>query len=264
MTTVDVNVYDDVVPYELRKSVWNYINKQKWYATWKPIGVRMHEYIPETVPQGFVPGTNNRLPSMWMHRACLASDDTSLRKNHPIVWTLWSTINSHLDNQYSISGIDEDMSYVPMDNPNWQPPAPEDPNLKPGWRVYTGGQLNENVKRSHGIHRDTVDLNDDSTRTILYVANLEWYPSWFAECIFYPEDESGATGDSQQFQKEFYSQSKNYNIGWADYGKIVSPVPGRIIDYDGRTLHTTRPTAIWAKDIRKVIAFRVRKKIKHT
>ena len=36
------------------------------------------------------------------------------------------------------------------------------------------------------------------------------------------------------------------------------PIPGRIIDYDGRTLHTTRPAAIWANEIRKVIAFRVR------
>jgi hypothetical protein len=56
------------------------------------------------------------------------------------------------------------------------------------------------------------------------------------------------------------SQNRNFNIGWADEGKIVSPKPGRIVIYDGRTLHTTRPSAIWAKASRKVIAFRIRKK----
>lgn len=260
MTTLDVNVHDNIVPDDLRNEVWNYINKQKWHATWKQMGPKMHEYIPANVPSTFIPGTNARLPSMWMHRACFASDDYSLEKDHPVIWNLWCKINSHLGNKYSITGNDEDMSYTPEDNPDWQPPAPKDPNLKPGWRVYTNGQLNEFVKRSHGIHRDTIDISDSTTRTILYVANLEWYPSWFAECIFYPDDPFGSTGDRQQFQKGWYSQSRNFNIGWADDGKIVSPVPGRIIDYDGRTLHTTRPSAIWATEIRKVIAFRVRLK----
>jgi hypothetical protein len=260
MTTLDVNVHDNIVPDDLRNEVWNYINKQKWHATWKQMGPKMHEYIPANVPSTFIPGTNARLPSMWMHRACFASDDYSLEKDHPVIWNLWCKINSHLGNKYSITGNDEDMSYTPEDNPDWQPPAPKDPNLKPGWRVYTNGQLNEFVKRSHGIHRDTIDISDSTTRTILYVANLEWYPSWFAECIFYPDDPFGSTGDRQQFQKGWYSQSRNFNIGWADDGKIVSPVPGRIIDYDGRTLHTTRPAAIWATEIRKVIAFRVRLK----
>jgi hypothetical protein len=59
-------------------------------------------------------------------------------------------------------------------HPDWQPPATQDTNLKQGWRVYASGQPNEFVKRSHGVHRDTIDLNDDTTRTILYVANLEW------------------------------------------------------------------------------------------
>jgi len=258
MKQPDVNVHDNVISYDFRKEVWDYINKQKWHATWKQMSPKMHEYIPANVPSTFIPGTNARLPSMWMHRACFASDDHSLERDHPVIWKLWCEINSHLGNRYTITGNDEDMSYTPEDNPDWQPPAPKDPNLKPGWRVYTNGQLNEFVKRSHGVHRDTIDITDDTSRTILYVANLEWYPSWFAECIFYPDDPFGDSKDHQQFQKGWYSQSRNFNIGWADDGKIVSPVPGRIIDYDGRTLHTTRPAAIWANEIRKVIAFRVR------
>jgi len=259
MTVLDVQTYDDVVPEDQRREIWKYINKQKWYATWKPLDGKTFEYIPENVPPNFVHGMPNRTPTMWMHRAGLASDEYSLQKNHPLIWNLWCTINNHLGNQYTISGNDEEISSFLEDDLDLQPPAPKDSSLSPGWRVYTNGQLNENVKRSHGIHRDTVCMDDTTSRTILYVANLEWYPSWFAECIFYPDDPEGTTGDRQQFQKKFYSQGRNYNIGWGDQGKIVSPVPGRIIDYDGRTLHTTRPSAIWAEDIRKVIAFRVRK-----
>jgi hypothetical protein len=260
MNNLDVQIYDDVIPTALRENVWKYINTLNWYASWKPLAGKTFEYVPNDVPANFVHGMATRTPVMWMHRACLASDDYSLQKNHPIIWDLWTRINQRLGNQYTISGIDEDMSVFPDDNPNWQPPTPTDPNLRPGWRVYTGGQLNENVKRSHGVHRDTIDMNDTTSRTLLYVANLEWYPSWFAECIFYPDDVDGTTGDHQQFQKKFYSQGRNFNVGWGDQGKLVSPVPGRIIDYDGRTLHTTRPSAIWANDIRKVIAFRVRSK----
>jgi len=259
MNNLDVQVYDNVISETLRSQVWNYINSLNWYSTWKPLPAATFEYIPNNLPATFVHGMTHRTPVQWMHRACLASDDHSLETGHPVIWDLWSKINQHLGNQYTISGADEDMSVFPEDNPKWVPPTPKDPNLKPGWRVYTGGQLNENVKRSHGVHRDTIDLDDDTTRTILYVANLEWYPSWFAECIFYPDDPQGLTRDHQQFQKGWYSQSRNYNVGWGDQGKLVSPVPGRIIDYDGRTLHTTRPSAIWSTNIRKVVAFRVRK-----
>lgn len=259
MNLVDVNVYDNLIPDELKKEVWTYINNQTWYATWKPMAQRMHQYVPANVPGAFIPGTNARLPSMWMHRTCFASDDYSLERDHPLIWKLWCEINRRLGDKYTITGNWEDMSHTPEDHPDWQPPATQDPNLEPGWRVYTNGQLNEFVKRSHGIHRDTVDITDDTTRTILYVANLEWYPSWFAECIFYPDDPFGESNDHQQFQKGV-GQSLNFNVGWSDEGKIVSPVPGRIIDYDGRTLHTTRPTAVWANEIRKTIAFRVRLK----
>jgi hypothetical protein len=44
------------------------------------------------------------------------------------------------------------------------------------------------------------------------------------------------------------------------FSKIVSPVPGRIIAYDGRTLHTTRPASIWAPVPRITLAFRARLK----
>ena len=252
---VDVNVYDNIISKDFRKEVWEYINNQKWCAMWKRVAPSPSTYyIPSE--QKSLAGLDYRsvtqkLPTMWMHRSCFGSDDYTLERDHPIIWKLWSMINQHLGNLYTLSGPQEDMG-------TWEPPTPRDPYLEPGWRAYTNGQPDETLKRSHGVHRDTVDVNDDTTRTILYVANLEWYPSWFGEVIFYPDDDKGLTGDYQQFQKDF-GQCRNFNIDWLDDGKIVSPVPGRIIDYDGRTLHTTRPTAIWSEGLRITIGFRARK-----
>ena len=259
MNSLDVNVHDDLISRDFREKIWNYINDLKWFASWKPVPLKTFDYVPSKFSGNFYPGAVNRLPSMWMHRVGLASDDFSLEKKHPLIYDLWCQINQQLGNQYIIAGNDEEIE-IPEEYTEYQPPPTKDLSLKTGWRVYCNAQLTENVKKSHGIHRDTHDVTDATTRTILYVANLEWYPSWFSECIFYPDDIEGNTGDHQQFQKNFYSQGRNFNIGWADEGKIVSPIPGRIINYDGRTLHTTRPAAIWAKEPRKVIAFRVRKK----
>jgi hypothetical protein len=198
---------------------------------------------------------------MFMPRACFGSDEHSLLQNHQPVYDLWKKINSALGNEFVIEGSPEGMPMDELDDPIWQVPDPVNPNLEKGWRVYANAQPSESIKRSHGIHRDTIDLDDDSCYTLLYVANPEWYPSWFAECIFYPNDLENETGDTQQYQSILQAnQSRNFSIGWADEGKMISPKPGRIILYDGRTLHTTRPSAIWAKSPRKVIAFRIRKK----
>lgn len=263
MTRVDVKVCDDAVPEELREAVWDYINDQVWYATYKPVAKFMTTYVPskEFFMKTTHRGLTMRQPSMWMHRACFASDEHGLKKDHPVLWKLWETINQSLGNKYVIEGSPEDMSVIPDDNPNWTAPPTKDSSLEQGWRVYVNGQLDETLKHSHGVHRDTIDLTDDQTRTILYVANLKWFPTWFGECIFYPDDTEGSTGDHQQYQKMYgLGQGRNFKVDWPDDGKIVASVPGRIIDYDGRTLHTTRPAAIWAPDIRKTIVFRAKLK----
>lgn len=272
MATFDVNVLDNQINQALKEEVWEYINNQVYYASYKkPPGPDTYTYIPSE--GSFMKSSHlilsARQPTMWMHRACLASDDASLEKNHPVIWKLWQSINQVLGDKYIIEGYPEDVftghgsrglrgSASPLD-PQWIAPKTQNPKLEQGWRVYVNGQPDETIKWSHGIHKDTIDLNNDQTRTILYIANLEWYPTWFGECIFYPDDDNNTAGDQQQYQKN-YGQSRNFNVGWADNGKIVSPVPGRIIDYDGRTLHTTRPTAVWCPDIRKAIGFRVRTK----
>ena len=261
---VNVHVFDNVIPEHDRNSIWSYIENQIWHVYWK------HFTFPEQC-YNFIPAVDQRwrtldparmYPTMLMPRTVFGSDESSLQERHPEIYSLWNKINFFLGNEYIIEGCPEDVAAERnSDDAMWEPPPTKNPNIEQGWRVYANAQPTETVKRSHGVHRDTVDLNDDTSYTLLYCANLEWYPSWYAETVFYPDDTEQTTGDHQQFQGIMpYTQKRDFNIGWAEDGKIVSPKPGRIILYDGRTLHTTRPAAVWSKCARKVIAFRIRKK----
>ena len=249
---MNIKIIDDAVPAELRQQVWNYLKQQTWHIKYKNTDC-IESFVPNS--DGF--NTPNRNPlnvnGTAMARTALAVDEKYLRAVHKPIYALWEVINSALGNCYSITGSPEGI-YLPSDVE--QLPKSAIPGLEPGWRVYTNGQYQENIKHSHGIHRDTPDINDATTATILYVANLAWYPSWFAECVYYSDR---ATGDQQQFQTaDADAQRRNFDLGWAE--RIVSPVPGRIIAYDGRTLHTTRPAANWATEPRVTLAFRARLK----
>jgi hypothetical protein len=260
-----IETYDNIIPEKLRQQVWDYIQNSEWHVYWKetrPYPGTYYDYTPAkegTAWRKWDPMFTS--PSLTMPRACFASDDASLKKDHPVLWKLWKAINSHLGNKYIIEGEPEGMVTDRFNDPKWTAQPTKNPNIEQGWRVYANSQPQETIKRSHGVHRDTHDVNDENTCTILYFANLEWYPTWFAECMYYPNDVDETTGDHQQFQAAApHAQKRNFAVGWGDEGKLVSPVPGRIIVYDGRTLHTTRPAAVWAREARKAIAFRVRLK----
>ena len=261
---VDVQVFDDVIDLEQRKEIWNYIEHQTWHAFWKGViwDGTSYDFVPAEEQEWRRIDPVRMMPTMYMIRAAFASDEASLKERHPVIYNLWEKINGFLGNEYTIEGPPEGIVAETTGQPHWQAPPTQDPSLAQGWRVYANGQPSETFKRSHGIHRDTVDLTDDTSYTLLYMANLEWYPSWMGENVFYPDDPEGLSGDHQQFQSiSISNQKRNFNIGWADDGgKMVSPKPGRIILYNGRTLHTTKPTAIWANAPRKAIAFRIRKK----
>lgn len=257
----DIDVLDSVFSEDQRKQYWDYIENQKWHVSWNPgnYDYQDYDFIPSKDRNWRKYDPVRTMPSMHMPRAVFASDVHSLEKNHPVLLDLWNNINSALGNAFEIAGDPEDMPSNRLGEDHWTAPATEDQSLEQGWRVYGNAQPSETIKRSHGVHRDCIDLNQDRHYTCLYFANLVWYPSWFAENIFYPTDTS--TGDAQQFQGVYhFNQNRGFNLGWADEGKIVSPKPGRILIYDSRNLHTTKPTAAWAKTMRKAIAFRLRKK----
>ena len=56
-----------------------------------------------------------------------------------------------------------------------------------------------------------------------------------------------------------YQQSRGYNVGWLDQGRIVSPGPGRLIVYDGRCLHATSQAGTGLDNPSVKLAFRARR-----
>jgi hypothetical protein len=249
---MNIQVIDNAIDEELRKEVWNYLQDQVWYIKYKQDS-SLESYVPSR--DGFdVPNKNPlAVHGTTLARTALACDKNYLKARHKPIFKIWEMINHSLGDKYDITGHPEGL---PQQFLKEYTPFTAIPNLKAGWRVYTNGQYQENIKHSHGVHRDNPILDDDTTATILYIANLEWYPTWFGEVVFYSDK---ATGDKQQFQvADASAQRRNFDIGWPE--KIVAAVPGRIICYDGRTLHTTRPTALWAPVPRVALAFRARLK----
>lgn len=243
MKTYSVQSYDDLVPEDLRWRVWEYIQHQTFHATrkdvsyptpghiinYKPIDGKK-EYLDETVPS---------VNSQYMHRCVFGDTENELLFNHKVIYELWKTINKGLGNRYEIAGDPEGIADTP-------------PRTA---RVYVNAQPEETIKRSHGIHRDTINLDEEKNFTLIYIANQQWYPTWMAENVFYSDDDT--TGDTQQWQKGF-GQCRGFNVGYPF--AIVPPVAGRVIVYDGRTLHTTKPTAPWAEQMRYAVVFRTRLK----
>ena len=264
MIDYEIRVVDDAVPADLRHSVWEYLLEQTWTAAWKRPKAsnfhEIHEYVPGKYKANDYPKRLEEPRHLFMPRAHFASDEESLKAHDPI-YRLWQCINMQFDGEFEIAGKPEGTTaeHSPDEyiKAKYTAPPTLDPTMDQGWRVYCNAQPNEHVKRTHGIHRDQPDESIDNTYTCLYVANPIWYPSWFADNMFYTSGKSN-TGDHQQFQKG--GQQREFEIDWGDDCKVVSPKPGRIICYDSRRLHTTRPASIWAEADRKAVAFRIRKK----
>lgn len=257
MTLYDIKVLDDKISKELREEVWEYLKDQPWYC-WVRKSRQLKRFVPRVDGYDFPLKQEKAIYGVTMPRTLFAVDEPDLREHHPVIYRLWNEINSALNNDYEINGIREDSAT------DWFPEL--FPEFKArdggrGHRAYVNAQPKEWVKRSHGIHRDNINLEDDTKKTILYFANPEWYPSWFAENIFYSEDPEETTGDHQQHQNVTgISQNRGFKVGWPE--KIVSPKPGRILAYDSRSLHTTRPASEWCPDdvMRLAVAFRAQKK----
>lgn len=242
----DINSYDGIVLPNTQKMVWEYLRNQEWHMWWNP--VKIESKLTKFVPARNNTWLNSQVPtqSVAFHRCCFGCNEQDLNR-HPIIKKLWEEINSGLGNQYEINGNPEDMFDTALNNKEW--------------RVYANGSVSNLMPGTWGPHRDTVDMNDDSTVTILYCANLEWYPRWGGEFIFFPEDPDGLTGDHQQFNGQ-WQQNRGFNVGWADQGKMISPVPNRVIVYDGRALHNCKaPAGMQPHEIQQWrVVFRARRK----
>ena len=243
MKTYKVETYDNLVLEDLKIRVWDYIQNQSYHATRKDLGYPLPgsiiNYIPAENKKEYLNDSYPSVNDQYMHRCVFGNQELDLKFDHPVILELWEQINNKFGNKFVIRGDLEGIA---------------DQKYKMA-RVYVNAQPNETIKRSHGIHRDTIDLNEEKNFTLLYMANLEWYPTWMAENVFYSDDDT--TGDTQQFQKGA-GQSRGFGVGYPF--AIVPPISGRVVLYDGRALHTTKPTAPWANQMRYAVVFRIRLK----
>jgi hypothetical protein len=228
-----IEVHDNLVSLATQAKVWHYIQNQTWHQLWAPQKGILNHYVPAVDKINWFKDQGYRKISS-MPRCLLASDEGTLAELHAPVHQLWTELNAKLGNRYVIAGIPEGMK-DPV-----EPPVPKDTSLENGWRVYVNAIHNSAVTSGWYAHRDCPDLEDETAVTMLYVLNLEWYPSWGAEVLYFPDDQEGETGDHQQFNlEESQQQRRDFGIGWLDQGRVISPVPGRLIIQDGRCLHGT-------------------------
>lgn len=253
----DISVRDNLVPKEMQEEVWNYLHQQTWHVYWFPrpaLPGSLQRFKPANGVKDWV----KHWPTIWtgasFQRCCLGRDKAHLTEKHPLILKLWERINSGLGNAFELTGYPEDMF-----DENYSKDHGEG---EWGWRIYVNGMLGTINTGTWGPHRDTPDLDDKTSVTILYFVTPTWYPRWGGEINFFPEDLTGETGDHQQFNKGDHMQQRNYNVGWLDKGKVVSPVPGRTVIYDGRCLHNANsPTSLPTDPPLWRIAFRARRKV---
>ena len=250
----EISVYDDLLDAELHKQVYEYLIDQIWYTAWEPVLPELQLYKPNNWDDSWVEA-KYRHSVANMPRCMFSSDEPGIENSHPLIWKLWQKINARLDNRYEITGPPEGMFW------NKECPPPVNPALTPGWRVYANASTSSELTPAAVMHRDNSNLEDSTTVTIIWMASPEWYPSWGGELQFFPEDPNGTTGDHQQFNTGIYHQQRNYKIGWLDQGRVVSLKPNRLLVYDGRTLHSARPTANFNNNqLHRRIVFRARLK----
>jgi hypothetical protein len=254
VTIPNIEVHDDLLDPDLHKQVWEYVLNSTWHHVVEARPSELQIYRPSDWDDSWIRSLVLSR-GLSMPRALYASDEASLIKKHPILHELWNKINERLGNKYDITGVAEGTKWK-----EYPVPPPTDPSLPKGWRVYANATVHDAINGNGYVHRDTPDLYDDTTATIIYMVTPEWYPSWGGEIIFYPEDPNGLTGDHQQFNGGG-QQQRNFKIGWADAGRMVSLKPNRLLVYDGRTLHSsTASRHHYNTEFQRRVVFRARLK----
>jgi hypothetical protein len=253
-TLLPISVYDDVVDPSLHQEIYNYLLDQAWFIPWAAPQSQLRIYKPSNWDDSWSSLAEFEI-APGQPRCLFGSDESSIETAHPLIWNLWQKINARLGNCYELTGVPEGMA--------WKDrvcPTPADPALDIGWRVYANATIHAKLNHGCYVHRDNIGLADDTSATIIWMANPEWYPSWGGEIMFYPEDPEGSTGDHQQFN-EGRQQQRNYQIGWLDQGKVVSLKPNRLLVYDGRSLHASAPTRNYNNNqLHRRVVFRARLK----
>tara|TARA_R110000868_G_scaffold407418_1_gene688844 strand:+ start:107 stop:862 length:756 start_codon:yes stop_codon:yes gene_type:complete len=248
MNNYELKVIDSFLPDAFRKEIQDYLLSLEWFYSPTQSHNNLYFFTPNRDGLNY-PETRVQRMDMVTPRVPLASDEIVLKQNHPLIHKLWELINNKFDNNLEITGVPEGLFIDghPKSNNNTLVPG-----LDPGWRVYASVRAPETIMTAFPIHKDTVDPTDESSRNILYNVNFEWYPSWHGDYIFYKD--SDITGDHQQFIKK--GQKRGFGTDWPAH--IVGHKPGNVVCYDGRWLHSTRPTSYCALSRKISLVFRAR------
>ena len=243
-----LTVWDNEVPQEMMQEVYDFLMDSEYcvnfydqsHSNYYPRTKTYH--IPRTHPAAV------RLPLAW--------DEQSTEHRANVAWKLWVHLQKILNNEYTIQGAKEGMpNYMlgisPLSSFDKPDGTPGKPNC--AWRVFGDGQEHELRAHTKAIHSDSIDMDDDTLYTLVYFANLEWYPQYYGETLFHSN--VPMTGDyTRKFEQD---QSREFPIGEVE--NVVAPNPGRVMLFDSRYLHQIKSVATYGPENLHGLVFRIKK-----
>lgn len=227
--------YDSQVPWDIHKAAYDYLQTRQWYSRFRMfpdsnVNPQDEEYKKDLAPY---------VVKKTVYRTSFGFDHESLQEHMPIA-VLFDYINNTLfDSKFELAG--KQLGLTPIDD---YPESEHDDCIADrefrGTVAYMDAQPYEPVKRSRVPYRDWDNdtLDSDQYYTIVFVANQYWNPIYHGEMFFYEDGEEGI-GQVRDF---------------------MCNIPGRVILYDSRTLHNSKPTSTLATELPQRISFRVKLK----
>jgi len=267
-----IDVFDNRIPFSLRKEVYDYIYTQRWYTGYRKLPTLDIDPSKSNVNDSDPPPVHRTITRAPF---CGISDHL---KYHPPIEKLFHFINQNVfENKLSLDGLREPSPGLKYPGLNWPPISdaqlrnevpfyePNHPELDIEWRkyifengsiAYMQAQPFESHRQTRIPHRDwagrSIDENPEGYATVIYIANLNWRPEWFGELTMY----ENAFGDIPGTKFEDLYKNRNVGIGYP--GAVIENIPGRIVVQDGRQLHATRAVGETAPEPTLHVNFRVR------
>jgi len=225
--------FDNQIPKDLHEDVYNYIYSFNWQARYR----NMPDPSIISSTRGFRNDLNPYTLKKTIYRCGFGKNLDTLKFHQPI-FNLFNYINSNIFNdKFLLEGkpINHYQQYGFLES--------DDCSLDKdflGHLAYLNAEPYEPVKRTRIPYRDwdNSPLNDERFFTIAFVANQIWNPVYHGEMFFYNDNDQ--------------------HVG--NFEHFIPNIPGRVILYDSRYLHNSKPTGTHSKELALRIKFRVKLK----